>query len=148
MNPRFDVEIIIFVSDLELVDHFLRDHFDESRIEFLSKWHYEVEDLSSETFSVVVIVSMLILMVVHGQMHVLVVHLWIFCHKINIYLLLFSVLKHLLSESLEILSQIASFLQLIFNFIYKFLWIYAEFKIKRGVEKLMTCGSQLRLKVA
>ena len=148
MNPRFNVEIIIFVSNFELVDHFLRDHFDESRIEFLSKWHYEVEDLSSETFSVIVIVSMLILMVVHGQMHVLVVHLWIFGHKINIYLFLFSVLKHLLSESLEILSQIAIFLQLIFNFIYKFLWIYAEFKIKRGVKKLMTCRSQLRLKVA
>ena len=54
---------------------------------------------------------MLAAVVLHGQRHVIIVDIWVFSDEIDINLLLLSVLKHFLSESLEILSQIFVFLQ-------------------------------------
>ena len=123
------MEVVVLVNYFKLLNHLFWDHLDESRIEFLDKRHYKVEDLGCEALCTVVVIGVLAAMVLHRQTHVLVVHIWIFGHKVNINLLLFGVLKHFLSESLEILSQITMFLQLIFNFVYIFLWIHAKFEI-------------------
>ena len=104
--PRLDVEVVILILYVKLLNGGLGNPMNQSRVKFLSIWHYEVEDIITKSILFFFIFTLLMHVIMYTEVHVHSMNVRVLSDEIGVNLLLLSVLEDLLDEPLEVFRQI------------------------------------------